>query len=50
VLLKSVDIPPAMAWEDAAARGHVDAYFPTLVARHGLCVTAVNFRRVLDAH
>lgn len=50
VLLKSVDIPPAMAWEDAAARGHVDAYFPTLVARHGLRVTAVNLRRELDAY
>ena len=48
VLLKSVDIPPAMSWEDAAARGYVDAYFPTLVARHNLRVTAVNFRRVLD--
>ena len=48
VLLKSIDIPPAMSWEDAAARGHVDAYFPTLVARHNLRVTAVNFRRVLD--
>ncbi len=48
VLLKSVDIPPAVSWEEAAARGHVDAYFPTLVARHGLRVTAVNFRAVLD--
>jgi len=48
VLLKSVDIPPSMAWEDAAARGYVDAYFPTLVARHNLRVTAVNFRAVLD--
>ena len=50
VLLKSVDIPPDMTWEDAAARGYVDAFFPTLVARHDLRVTAVNFRRVLDAY
>lgn len=50
VLLKSLDIPPAMTWEQAADRGYVDAYFPTLVARHGLSVTAVNFRRVLDAY
>ncbi len=50
VLLKSVDIPAAMTWEDAAARGYVDAFFPTLVARHNLRVTAVNFRRVLDAY
>jgi len=48
VLLKSVDIPPTMTWEHAAARGYVDAYFPTLVARHSLRVTAVNFRRQLD--
>lgn len=50
LLLKSVDIPPTMSWERAAARGYVDAYFPTLVARHSLRVTAVNFRRVLDAY
>ena len=48
VLLKSVDIPPTMSWQQAADRGHVDAYFPTLVARHSLRVTAVNFRAVLD--
>ncbi len=50
VLLKSVDIPATMSWQKAADRGNVDAYFPTLVARHGLSVTAVNFRRVLDAY
>ena len=50
VLLKSVDISATMSWQEAADRGYVDAYFPTLVARHNLRVTAVNFRRVLDAY
>ena len=50
MLLKSVDISATMSWQEAADRGYVDAYFPTLVARHNLRVTAVNFRRVLDAY
>jgi aspartokinase-like uncharacterized kinase len=50
VLLKSADIPPGTPWPEAAARGWVDAHFPSLVAKHGLRVEAVNFRRWLDEH
>jgi aspartokinase-like uncharacterized kinase len=45
VLLKSVTVPPAMAWDDAAAAGYVDAAFADVVrAAPGLEVRAVNFR------
>jgi len=43
ILLKSVSIPEAMDWPEAARLGFVDEYFPTL-AQSGLEVTAVNFR------
>lgn len=48
VLLKSVDIPPGVSWDEAAARGWVDRYFPHAVAGAGYTVEAVNFRRRLD--
>jgi 5-(aminomethyl)-3-furanmethanol phosphate kinase len=48
ILLKSVDVPPGTPWEEAAARGWVDAHFPQVVAAHGLDVEVVNFRRRLD--
>jgi aspartokinase-like uncharacterized kinase len=44
VLLKSITVPPAMTWEDAAAAGHVDAVLPRLVREAGLAVEAVNLR------
>lgn len=50
VLLKSADIPPGTPWEEAAARGWVDAHFPAVVRKHNLRVDAVNFRRWLDAY
>ncbi|MFO0851066.1 MAG: hypothetical protein U0871_21300 [Gemmataceae bacterium] len=49
VLLKSTDVPPGTPWEEAAARGWVDAHFPAVVREHRLRVEAVNFRRWLDA-
>jgi aspartokinase-like uncharacterized kinase len=49
ILLKSVDIPPGTPWEEAAARGWVDAHFPTVVREQRLNVEAVNFRAWLDA-
>lgn len=48
ILLKSVDVPPGTPWEEAAAKGWVDAHFPHVVAAHGLDVQVVNFRRWLD--
>jgi aspartokinase-like uncharacterized kinase len=48
ILLKSVDVPAGTPWDEAAARGWVDAHFPTVVAEHGLAVELVNFRRRLD--
>jgi aspartokinase-like uncharacterized kinase len=44
VLLKSVTIPGAMSWREAAAAGYVDAVLPGLIQRHGLRVRAVNLR------
>lgn len=49
VLLKSTDVPPGTPWEEAAARGWVDAHFPAVVRKHHLQVEAVDFRRWLDA-
>ncbi len=49
ILLKSIDMPAGITWDDAASRGWVDACFPSIVARYGLNVEAVNFRRRLDA-
>jgi aspartokinase-like uncharacterized kinase len=43
VLLKSVTIPSDMDWAEASRRGHVDGYFPTMIAR-GVKARAVNFR------
>lgn len=48
MLLKSVDIPPGVPWEEAAARGWVDRYFPQAVASAGFAIEAINFRRRLD--
>lgn len=43
ILLKSVTIPPAMDWQEAARRGWVDPLFPEVAI--GLEVTCVDFRR-----
>lgn len=48
ILLKSIDVPPGTSWEEAAARGWVDAHFPKVVAEYGIDVEVVNFRRRLD--
>jgi aspartokinase-like uncharacterized kinase len=45
ILLKSVDIPPAMPWEEAAACGYVDRFFPRAVAHAPFRIDVVNFRR-----
>lgn len=50
VLLKSIDIPPGTPWPEAAARGWVDAHFPTLAADTGVPIVAVNFRRWIESH
>jgi aspartokinase-like uncharacterized kinase len=42
VLLKSVTIPPGMAWDEAARRGWVDAYFWEAIEELG--VETVNLR------
>lgn len=47
VLLKSIDIGD-VTWAEAAARGWVDAHFPTLVRRAEFPVEAVNFREVAE--
>ncbi len=44
VLLKSVDIPPGMPWEEAATNGWVDAHFPQIAATLTCPVEVVNFR------
>lgn len=44
VLLKSVTIPAAMSWEDAARMGYVDRVFPEVVRASGIRVRAVNLR------
>ena len=47
ILLKSIDIPSEMSWDDAAQRGWVDGAFAHLIADVGsrLSVSALNFRR-----
>jgi hypothetical protein len=49
VLLKSVDVPPGTPWDEAAARGWVDAHFSHVVSGAPFAVEVVNFRRVLDS-
>jgi aspartokinase-like uncharacterized kinase len=44
ILLKSVDVPPGVPWELAAANGWVDAHFPRVAAQLVCPVEAVNFR------
>lgn len=48
ILLKSTDIPAGTPWPEAAARGWVDAYFPTAIADATFPVEAINFRKWLD--
>jgi hypothetical protein len=47
VLLKSVTIPDAMSWREAASAGYVDVVLPGLIERHGLRVRAVNLREAV---
>lgn len=44
ILLKSIDVPPDMRWDDVAARGWVDPYFTRALAGFGGVVEAVNLR------
>ena len=48
ILLKSTDIPAGTPWPEAAARGWVDAYFPTAVADATFPIEAIDFRKWLD--
>jgi aspartokinase-like uncharacterized kinase len=45
ILLKSVDIPAGTSWEQAAAWGWVDPFFPQAVAAAPFGIVAINFRR-----
>jgi 5-(aminomethyl)-3-furanmethanol phosphate kinase len=49
VLLKSADVPPGTLWEEAAARGWVDRYFPNAVAGAAFAMEVVNLRRALES-
>jgi aspartokinase-like uncharacterized kinase len=49
ILLKSVDIPPGLSWQEAAKRGSVDSYFPNVIRGAAFKVEAVNFRSYLDS-
>jgi aspartokinase-like uncharacterized kinase len=49
VLLKSVDVPAGISWEEAAKQGWVDAHFPKMVANAAFPIAVVNFRHVLDS-
>ncbi|MCE9561118.1 MAG: uridylate kinase [Planctomycetes bacterium] len=49
VLLKSVDVPAGMSWDEAAEREWVDPHFPRIVAGATFMIEVVNFRRALDA-
>lgn len=48
ILLKSVDVPPGTPWEEAAARGWVDSYFPRAIATADFPIDVIYFRQVLD--
>jgi aspartokinase-like uncharacterized kinase len=50
ILLKSVDIPPEISWETAAANGWVDAHFPRIAATLTCPISVINFRRKLETH
>jgi 5-(aminomethyl)-3-furanmethanol phosphate kinase len=45
IMLKSVDLPPRIHWEDAVVAGYVDPIFPQIVSRAGLCVEWINLRK-----
>ncbi len=49
ILLKSIDIPQGTTWSEAAERGWVDPYFPTIIETANLTVDAINFRQWLEA-
>jgi aspartokinase-like uncharacterized kinase len=48
VLLKSVEVGKG-SWAEAAARGWVDEYFPTLAEKAEFPIEAVNFRAMAEA-
>ncbi len=48
ILLKSIDIPPATPWSEAAARGWVDEYFPLIAAQLPSPIETINFRSWLE--
>jgi aspartokinase-like uncharacterized kinase len=48
VLLKSGDLPAETHWPEAAAKGWVDEYFPTIASRLTCPIEVVNFRRWLQ--
>ena len=47
VLLKSIDLPERISWQQAAEAGLVDHAFPTMITRGGIPVRWVNFRTTL---
>ncbi|MFO0823265.1 MAG: hypothetical protein U0792_09110 [Gemmataceae bacterium] len=49
VLLKSVDVPAGISWEEIASKGWVDPHFPKVVANAAFPIEVVNFRHVLDS-
>jgi hypothetical protein len=48
ILLKSIEIPPGIAWAEAAERGWVDRHFPICMNECRLPVEAIHFRAWLD--
>ncbi|MCS6865921.1 MAG: hypothetical protein RMJ56_14320 [Gemmataceae bacterium] len=48
LLLKSIDIPPATPWLQAARQGWVDAYFPQIAAQLPCPIETINFRSWLE--
>jgi aspartokinase-like uncharacterized kinase len=49
ILLKSIEIPTTTSWSEAAERGLVDRYFPTVLAAASCPVETVDFRSYLNS-
>ena len=50
IVLKSIDIPVTCSWTDAATRGWIDPFFPTLAASSSVSIHCLNFRDWLNRH
>lgn len=48
VMLKSVDLPDGIDWQESAQRGLVDHAFGEIIERGGLSTRWINFRKLLD--